>query len=75
MTPGSKLGSLTLIRRVEPPRFIRKREAWGLFRCDCGREKQIRLASVTGGYSRSCGCASQKAMRGMHQALLNENVR
>lgn len=33
---------------------------YGLFKCECGTEKEIRLSHVASGATRSCGCASGK---------------
>lgn len=65
---GTSYGQLTLVAHVEPPPFVRKREAWGLWRCSCGREKKIRTTLVIGGRARSCGCTARRAMRGLINA-------
>ncbi|CUM85959.1 Uncharacterised protein [Dorea longicatena] len=33
-----------------------KKHTYGMFRCDCGREKRIRIDGVSGGQIKSCGC-------------------
>lgn len=62
---GTSRGDLTLLAHVAPSRFASKREARGLWRCACGKEKTIRISSVVSGATRSCGCAAQRAMRGL----------
>lgn len=50
---GDKFGMLTLIERVDGKHA-------GVFRCECGKEKQIRIGHVTSGVVRSCGCVKRK---------------
>lgn len=74
MPIGTRYGQLTLLRHLPPPKYGAP-QPQGWWRCDCGKEKMIRIVYVKSGHSRSCGCASQKAMRGMQAALSNENLR
>ena len=56
MNVGDKINSLTMI---EPPFFrndkIRSRK-YAKFKCDCGKEKIIRVDHVISGNSKTCGC-------------------
>lgn len=54
ISPGQRYGRLTAVRFVdrEPPHY---RERW-LFRCDCGREKAIRVSRVKAGETKGCHC-------------------
>jgi len=45
---GDRFGMLTVIRRV--------RTNYALYRCNCGKEKEIQIGKVTGGWTKSCGC-------------------
>ena len=50
--PGQRFGRLVAVEEAE-------RDRWGrrfLFKCDCGNEKTITLASVVRGLTKSCGC-------------------
>lgn len=49
---GMKVNALTLIQRETG-------NLKGLFRCDCGTEKWIKIAHVGNGVTRSCGCAKR----------------
>lgn len=49
---GKKYGNLTAIKKVGCDRW--------LFRCDCGKEKEIKKSRVVGGNSKSCGCLKVK---------------
>lgn len=52
---GKKFGRLTYVKRVA--RDTDAEYSSGLFRCDCGNEIVVRLASVVNGKQRSCGCS------------------
>lgn len=49
---GKKYGKLTAIKKVGSDRW--------LFRCDCGKEKEIKKSRVLEGRSKSCGCVKRK---------------
>jgi hypothetical protein len=68
-----KYGKLTYLRDVEPTKFEligrkSKHPRLALWRCDCGKEKRIKVQSVTGGDTRSCGCGQAAAWRGYVRA-------
>ena len=42
-----------------------KGQAWHVFVCDCGTEKQIRLDRARKGIAQSCGCLKTEATRAM----------
>lgn len=50
--PGARFGRLTFVKYSAK---LRKGYR-GLFRCDCGREHDVRLTSVRSGVTQSCGC-------------------
>ena len=50
---GQKYGRLLAIKRLTSE--IKGRSYW-LFKCECGKEKKIRLDQVVGGLVKSCGC-------------------
>lgn len=75
MQPGEKRGRLTLVRRCAPPKFSRRagsKESWGVFRCDCGKQKALRVTAVVNGHSRSCGCAPMETIRRLNNAHVLE---
>jgi hypothetical protein len=50
--PGDRFSRLTIIKEVEQ----RNKARFFLCRCDCGVEKEIRLALLRNGHTKSCGC-------------------
>jgi len=52
MNKGEKYNKLTAIRFVEKRN---RKECW-LWRCECGKEKVIRVTNVKSGGTKSCGC-------------------
>src|SRR5208282_1972508 len=59
---GTRFGRWTVLA----DRGIRSRKQghrWVLVRCDCGKEKEVRLFHLQGGGSRSCGCYSSEAVK------------
>lgn len=52
MNVGEKINYLTLIEKTEK----RKGRQWGLFKCDCGNVKEIRIDNVTSKTTKACGC-------------------
>lgn len=70
-----RYGRLTLVREVPPPKFNRgERGKWALFRCDCGKEKTVRLTVVVNGHTRSCGCAAKESFRRQVNAGIKEGL-
>jgi hypothetical protein len=68
MKIGDKLGKLTLIREAKA-RYYGKDAQWkryALFECECGNTKEISVANVVTGNSRSCGCSHLKHMKYKH---------
>ena len=59
---GNKWGRLTLVKEVEPKKYIdakgrRRTRREALFKCDCGTPKTIDLLSVVAALRiKSCGC-------------------
>lgn len=58
---GQRFGKLVAINRAPP----RKGQNFWRFRCDCGREKEVRRCHVTGGRTASCGCAMGSFTHGL----------
>lgn len=44
---------------------------YGLCRCDCGTEREVKADSLRSGKSKSCGCARPGSARGSWEAMLN----
>jgi len=68
---GERFGRLTVIKEVEgymSPGGQTKRKF--LFKCDCGNEKEILLADVRGGNSKSCGCVERNFKHGLRKHYL-----
>ena len=57
---GNKYNRLTAISFSH--RIIKGKEhiLFWLFKCECGKKKVMKKITVTGGYTRSCGCLSKK---------------
>jgi hypothetical protein len=55
---GQRFGRLLVIKRVN-----RHGNAWWRCKCDCGREKNVRAASLLSGNTGSCGCLSAELPR------------
>lgn len=55
---GQKFGKLTVIDRAEKKPGSKKRAAWWLCRCDCGRETTVDGSSLRSGNTQSCGDCS-----------------
>ena len=58
---GQRWNMLTAVERAAPPENSNlthdyRRAMFWLWRCDCGNQKAIRVASVMAGRTRSCGC-------------------
>lgn len=49
---GNRYGRLIALRRAEN----RGRTVFWVFKCDCGKEKEINKTSVLAGKCKSCGC-------------------
>ena len=59
---GQKFGKLTVLKKVEKPKHLKKNETFWLCKCDCGNEKVIRGYSLKVGNTTSCGCYFQEKM-------------
>src|SRR6266699_2957182 len=55
LQPGQRFNKLTAVAPAGHESHGRKKPLW-LFRCDCGSEFVVRLESVKGGNTKSCGC-------------------
>lgn len=53
MKIGQKNNSLTLIKIIE--KRSKDKHIIGLFKCDCGNEKEIIISRVKNGYTKTCG--------------------
>jgi len=58
---GQKIGKLTVIKRVPPPKPSKK--TFWLCRCDCGNEKIVRADCLDETKTRSCGCVKRQQDR------------
>jgi hypothetical protein len=64
---GRKFHMLTAISFTGE--YNHRRERMWNFRCDCGAVKSIRMANVSGGYIKSCGCQAPKKSFGVEATL------
>ena len=53
---GNRYGMLTIIKEIEPHINNHRQYRKVLCLCDCGNKRDIRLASITSGQTKSCGC-------------------
>ena len=60
MEIGEKINHLTLIKDIG----IKGGRHWGLFQCDCGNIKEIRIDHVKSGNNKACGCQQYQATYG-----------
>ena len=51
---GQSFGRLTVSRRVESQ--SKKKEAWWLCECECGKSKTVAARHLSDGHVKSCGC-------------------
>ena len=56
MNIGEKINHLTLVEDLG----MRKKNHFGLFKCDCGNFKEIRISNVTTNNTKSCGCMAHR---------------
>lgn len=57
VSEGDRYGDLVIIREVESRVWSGGgRKRYFLCRCDCGKEKVVRLTHMRNGHTRSCGC-------------------
>lgn len=65
---GNKYGKLTVLKKydVEVLSNSHTTDRY-LCQCECGNERVVRIASLTSGHTRSCGCSRR-------DSLLNKNV-
>ena len=54
---GDKINSLTYIGKDKSGRY---NDSYGVFKCDCGNTKVVRLDQVREGYIKDCGCGGLK---------------
>lgn len=55
---GRRFGKLTVLRQTEKKAGIKKRSAYWLCKCDCGREKAVDSNSLITGNTKTCGNCS-----------------
>lgn len=63
VSPGDRWGQLTAIERA--PNDRQRAQQWR-FRCDCGQEKIIKVASVRTALTTSCGCVGRLRLADHH---------
>lgn len=51
---GDKFNSWTFVKHCE------ERKGYGVFQCECGKEKEVHIGNVIKGKSKSCGCVFRK---------------
>ena len=68
---GQKFGKLTALFRIE--KISSNRQGYWHCRCDCGKEIDVRLDSLTNGHTQSCGCLNESKGEIKICQLLKEN--
>lgn len=63
INPGDKFNYLTYIKDVERPEGKTDKGYYGLWRCDCGKEKILNNSRVFSGNPISCGCKLGKTIK------------
>lgn len=53
---GHRFGKLVAVAFAHSVQQGKQKRQFWLFRCDCGNEREMQKASVTGGAAVSCGC-------------------
>lgn len=57
METGDRYGRLTFLRESRVQKYDNyKKHRYGIFECDCGNIKEIRMDSVWHGRVKGCGC-------------------
>lgn len=72
MIVGDKINYLTLIKITEKKQQ-KSGNKYGLFRCDCGTEKEIRINAVTTNSTKSCGCHRRKTAKENAKSVIKHN--
>lgn len=67
--PGEKRGRLTVIRELEPDKRGSRNVRRLLFKCDCGKEVNVRLSNFRSGAVASCGCGHRRYREGVYKSL------
>lgn len=57
---GDKINSLIYLGKDKSGRY---NDSYGVFKCDCGNTKTIRLDQVREGYIKDCGCSGLKKVK------------
>lgn len=66
---GKKFNHLTLVKNLN--KIDKNNSKLALFKCDCGKEKELVFTQVLSGNVTSCGCLN----KGKNSNLVSENVR
>lgn len=69
---GQRFGKLIVVKKVPKPNTTKDkgRGTYWLCKCDCGKEKIIKTASLKYGASKSCGCSKIKDLTGKRFGML-----
>jgi hypothetical protein len=54
--PGTKFNMLEFVEKRKSIKDGKVTKSVGLFKCDCGVEKEYRILDVKNGHTKSCGC-------------------
>lgn len=65
---GQKFNRITAIKYIRLDKF--GKAIW-LFKCDCGREKELNASAAKANLTTSCGCIKQKSLRRKGYELLS----
>ncbi|WP_078379129.1 hypothetical protein [Sutcliffiella halmapala] len=59
---GQNFGLLTVIKEVDSVIYKKRKKRMILCKCECGQETTVRLEYLRNEHTKSCGCASVKAL-------------
>jgi len=71
VSEGDRYEELVIVREVESRRYRGSGpKRYFLCRCDCGKEKEVRLSHLRSGHTRSCGCyVNAHSHRGVYHGM------
>lgn len=71
--PGTKFNMLEFVEKRKSIKDGKVTKSVGLFKCDCGLEKEYRILDVKNGHTKSCGCI-RKTCNIKHGQTINRNI-
>jgi hypothetical protein len=67
--PGTIFGRLMYLQEAPA-----RKERYGLFKCTCGNQKEVRISSVIHGMQRSCGCLKKEVLKGRPKGITPDKI-